>query len=193
VPAVTSAAVPLISRSEQIAGVLVVEPESHADARGRFVETYRREWFPDGLEMVQSNRSEKSAGTLTGLHYHRRQTDYWYLLRGAARVGLCDLRRGSPTEGAILVVELVADEERGLLVPPGVAHGFAAVTDVLLTYLVDHYYDPADELGVAWDDPDIGIDWGITEPVLSDRDAQLPRRHAIEDALLPIMGALGPS
>jgi len=169
----------------------VVEPESYADPRGRFVETYRREWFPDGLEMVQSNRSERSAGSLTGLHYHHRQSDYWYLLRGRARVGLCDLRRGSPTEGATLVVELVEDEERGLFIPPGVAHGFVAVTDVLLTYLVDHYYDPTDELGVAWDDPDIGIDWQISEPVLSDRDARLPRRRAIADATLPTSGAPG--
>jgi dTDP-4-dehydrorhamnose 3,5-epimerase len=70
-------------------------------------------------------------------------------------------------------------------VPPGVAHGFLAVTDVLITYLVDHYYDPEDELGVAWDDPEIGIEWGIAEPVLSARDEANPRRSAIPAGLLP--------
>ena len=130
---------PTICPSERIAGIVVVEPDVHADPRGRFVETYRREWFADGAEMVQANRSEKSAGSLAGLHYHRLQTDYFYALRGRARFGLCDLRRGSATEGATLVIELTEDEDRGLLVPPGVAHGFLAVTDVLVTYLVDRY------------------------------------------------------
>lgn len=175
-----------ICPSERIADVVLVEPEAHADPRGRFVETYRREWFARGPEMVQANRSEKTAGSLAGLHYHRRQTDYFYVLRGQARFGLCDLRSGSPTEGGTLVVDMTGDEDRGLLVPPGVAHGFLAVTDVLVTYLVDHYYDPADELGVAWNDPEIGIDWGIADPVLSIRDGANPRRSEIPAGLLPI-------
>jgi dTDP-4-dehydrorhamnose 3,5-epimerase len=177
--------VPIISPSKRIEGVVVVEPDVHVDPRGRFVETYRREWF-GGAEMVQANRSEKAAGSLAGLHYHRLQTDYFYALRGRARFGLCDLRRGSATEGATLVVELTGEHDGGLLVPPGVAHGFLAVTDVLVTYLVDHYYDPQDELGVAWDDPEIGIDWGIASPVLSARDGANPRRSAIPTGLLPI-------
>jgi len=177
--------VPTISPSERIEGVVLVEPDVHVDPRGRFVETYRREWFPQGAEMVQANRSEKAAGSLAGLHYHRFQTDYFYALRGRARFGLCDLRRGSATEGATLVVELTGEHDGGLLVPPGVAHGFLAVTDVLVTYLVDHYYDPQDELGVAWDDPEIGLEWGIAEPVLSARDGANPRPTAIPPGLLP--------
>ncbi len=175
-----------ICPSERIAGVVVVEPDVHADPRGRFVETYRREWFGDVAEMVQANRSEKSAGSLAGLHYHRLQTDYFYALRGRARFGLCDLRRGSATEGATLVIELSEEEDRGLLVPPGVAHGFLAVTDALVTYLVDHYYDASDEFGVAWNDPEIGIAWGIEDPVLSARDGANPRRSEIPSALLPL-------
>jgi dTDP-4-dehydrorhamnose 3,5-epimerase len=174
-----------IGRSERIAGVVIVEPDVHADARGSFVETYRREWFADGAAVVQANRSEKAAGSLAGLHYHRLQTDYFYVLRGRARFGLVDLRRGSPTEGAALVVDMADDVDRGLLVPPGVAHGFLALTDVLVTYLVDRYYDPQDELGVAWDDPALGIEWGITDPVLSTRDRANPRRSEIPADLLP--------
>jgi dTDP-4-dehydrorhamnose 3,5-epimerase len=64
-------------------------------------------------------------------------------------------------------------------IPPGVAHGFASLTDLTLTYLVDGYYDPSDELGVAWDDPDIGADWGVTDPILSARDAALPPRREV--------------
>jgi len=179
------ATVPNICPSERIAGVVVVEPDVHGDRRGRFVETYRRQWFEGVAEMVQANRSEKGAGSLVGLHYHRFQTDYWYVLRGRARVGLCDLRNGSATEGATLTIEMSSDDDRGLLIPPGVAHGFVAVTDVLMTYLVDRYYDPGDELGVAWDDPDIAIDWGITDPVLSARDGANPRRVEIPPELLP--------
>ena len=104
--------------------------------------------------MLQANRSEKAAGAVVGLHYHLHQADYWYVLRGTARVVLHDLRVGSPTEKTTFVVDLAGDEERGLFIPPGVAHGFASLTDVLLWYLVDGYYNPADELGLAWDDPD---------------------------------------
>ncbi|MGH9030439.1 MAG: dTDP-4-dehydrorhamnose 3,5-epimerase family protein [Acidimicrobiales bacterium] len=179
---------PAVLPSEVIADVVIVEAEAHGDARGRFVETYRRSWFPLGREMVQGNRSEKQAGAVVGLHYHLHQADYWYLLRGRARVVLHDLRAASPTEGATLEVDLDGDVDRGIFIPPGVAHGFAALTDMLLWYLVDGYYNPADELGVAWDDPEIGADWGVAEPVLSGRDQSNPARSAIEPALRPRFG-----
>jgi dTDP-4-dehydrorhamnose 3,5-epimerase len=168
-----------------IADVLVVNPDVHGDDRGRFVETYRRSWLPLGREMIQGNRSEKQAGAVVGLHYHLHQADYWYVLRGTARVVLHDLRQGSPTEGETLQLDLDGAEDRGLFIPPGVAHGFASLTDVLLWYLVDGYYNPDDELGVAWDDPDIGADWGITDPVLSRRDQANPRRKDIDPARRP--------
>ncbi|MGH9103019.1 MAG: dTDP-4-dehydrorhamnose 3,5-epimerase family protein [Acidimicrobiales bacterium] len=167
---------PCITSSETIADVVVVEPDAHPDARGRFLETYRRSWFPQGREMVQGSRSDKTAGSLVGLHYHLHQADYWYVASGLARVVLHDLRSGSPTDGVTQVLAMGDGEERGVFIPPGVAHGFACVADMVLTYLVDSYYNPDDELGVAWDDPDIAADWGPAEPVLSERDRSNPRR-----------------
>jgi dTDP-4-dehydrorhamnose 3,5-epimerase len=179
---------PRIDPSKVISDVVLVEPDAHGDARGRFVETYRRSWFPLGREMIQGNRSEKQAGAVVGLHYHLHQADYWYVLRGRARVVLHDLRSGSPTDGATQIVDLDGAQDTGLFIPPGVAHGFASLTDVLLWYLVDGYYNPADELGVAWDDPDIGADWGVEDPVLSDRDRGNPARSEIDPALRPRFG-----
>jgi dTDP-4-dehydrorhamnose 3,5-epimerase len=180
--------VPTVTPSRVIADVIVVEPDVHGDERGRFVETYRRSWFPLGREMVQGNRSEKQAGAVVGLHYHLQQSDYWYVLRGHARVVLHDLRVGSPTDGATLLLDLHGEEDRGVFIPPGVAHGFASHSDLLLSYLVDGYYDPEDELGVAWDDPDIGAAWGIADPVLSGRDRVNPRRAAIDPGRRPTYG-----
>jgi dTDP-4-dehydrorhamnose 3,5-epimerase len=180
--------VPDIKSSEVIRDVVIVEPDSHGDERGRFVETYRRSWFGLGREMIQGNRTEKQAGAVVGLHYHLHQADYWYVLRGRARVVLHDLRTGSPTDGATLAIDLDGDVDRGVFIPPGVAHGFASHTDLLMWYLVDNYYNPADELGVAWDDPDVGADWGVSDPVLSARDQTNPRRGDIEPALQPRYG-----
>ena len=113
---------------------------------------------------------------MVGLHYHLHQADYWTVPRGRARVVLHDLRDGSPTDGATFCIDVDADNALGVFIPPGVAHGFACLTDVTITYMVDGYYNSADELGVAWDDPDIGADWGVAGPVLSDRDRANPRR-----------------
>jgi len=174
-----------VEASSVIDGVVVVTPTVHGDERGLFVETYRREWLPDGREMVQGNRSDKTAGAVVGLHFHRRQADYWYVPRGRARVVLHDLRTGSPTERATLELEIGAHDHRGVWIPPGVAHGFAALTDLTMTYLVDRYYDPADELGVAWDDPEVGADWGLAAgagPVLSTRDRTNPSRAGLQQS-----------
>ncbi len=176
---------PELIPSTTIDDVVLVRADVHGDQRGRFVETYRRSWFPNGREMVQGNRSEKQAGALVGLHFHRHQADYWYLLRGRARVVLHDLRIGSKTDGATEVIELNEEVDQGIYIPPGVAHGFAALSDLLLTYLVDNYYNPDDELGLAWDDPAVGADWGVAEPVLSARDQNNPRRDDIAAEIRP--------
>jgi len=170
--------------SDVIEGAVVVEPDIHGDARGIFIETYRRQWFPGGREMIQANRGDRRAGAVVGLHYHLHQADFWYVPFGQCRVVLHDLRLGSATDGKTLTIDLgsppgtlgVDHDHRGLYIPPGVAHGFAALTDMTITYLVDGYYNPADELGVAWDDPEVGADWGVPDPVLSDRDQANPRR-----------------
>ena len=174
-----------VEQSDVIAGVGIAVLDVHGDERGRFEETYRREWFPAGREMVQGNRADRVAGSVVGLHYHLEQADYWYVPRGSARVVLHDLRQGSPTDGATLGLDLDGDSARGVYIPPGVAHGFAALTDLTLTYLVDGYYDPADELGVAWDDPDVAADWGVADPVLSGRDRANPRRADLPAAQRP--------
>ncbi|HVE47842.1 MAG TPA: dTDP-4-dehydrorhamnose 3,5-epimerase [Acidimicrobiales bacterium] len=181
---------PEIVDSETIAGVIVVEPDGHGDERGRFSETYRRSWFPSGREMVQANRSDKQAGAVVGLHYHLHQADYWYVPRGRARVVLHDLRDGSPTDGATLVMEIGDGPgcDKGVYIPPGVAHGFAALTDLTVTYLVDAYYNPEDELGVAWDDPAIGADWGVRDPIVSKRDQSNPPRAGLPPGRQPYWG-----
>jgi dTDP-4-dehydrorhamnose 3,5-epimerase len=174
-----------IRESDVIAGVHVVTPEVHRDERGLFIETYRRSWFPEGREMVQGNRASRDQGALVGLHYHLHQADYWYVPMGVARVVLHDLRAGGPTDGATLALDLSAENHLGVFIPPGVAHGFSALTDVTVTYLVDGYYNAADELGVAWDDPEVAADWGISDPVLSVRDQKNPRRAELPPALRP--------
>lgn len=174
----------VIVPSDVIAGVVVVEPTVHGDERGLFVETYRREWIPGAREMIQSNRGDRQQGAIVGLHYHLHQADYWYVPFGRCRVVLHDLRDGSPTDGATLVVDIGrgpdgTHDHRGVYIPPGVAHGFAALSDMTITYLVDGYYNPSDELGMAWDDPAVGADWGVTQPLLSGRDRSNPRRDDI--------------
>lgn len=177
-----------ISESDIIDGVMIVQPNVHGDERGRFIETYRRSWFPLGREMVQGNRSDKQAGALVGLHYHLHQADFWLVPRGTARVVLHDLREGSATDGSTQVIEIGEVDSRGVFVPPGVAHGFAAVTDMTITYMVDSYYNPDDELGVAWNDPDIGADWQVSDPILSARDQKNPLRGDIPAGRRPHIG-----
>jgi len=181
---------PTISSSEVIAGVIFTEPDVFKDERGFFVETWRREWILNGREMLQGNLSQRKPGSLIGLHYHLHQADYWYVPFGTARVVLHDLRQGSPTDGATICTNLGARADGthnhgGIYIPPGVAHGFAALSDMTITYLVDGYYNPDDELGVAWDDSEIAADWGVENPVLSSRDQANPLRIAIEPTLRP--------
>ncbi len=170
---------PEIVESDVITGVYEVTPTLHGDERGLFIETYRREWFPGGREMVQANRGNRRQGSVVGLHYHLHQADYWYVPVGTARVVLHDLREGGPTDGATLALDLSGDNHCGVFIPPGVAHGFAAVTDMVITYLVDGYYNPADELGLMWNDASVTADWGVADPILSARDQANPGRDAI--------------
>lgn len=177
-----------IKKSESIEGVVVVKLQTHSDERGFFAETWRHEWVPDSRVMLQSNRADRTAGTLVGLHYHLNQADYWYVSSGQAQMVLHDLRIGSSSKGTTQTYELGKREpetHRAIYIPPGVAHGFAALTDMTITYLVDSYYNPEDELGVAWNDPEIKADWGINDPVLSKRDQLNPLMANIEKHLLP--------
>ncbi len=175
-----------IIESAVIQGVKLVRLSVFADERGQFMELFRKDWFPErAWDIVQSNRSDSKAGVLRGLHYHRRQVDYWHAPRGRIRVGLADLRQSSPTRGAVETIELDQDNPRGLFIPVGVAHGFYAITNATLTYIVDNYYNGHDELGVAWDDPTLQIAWGVDKPVLSQRDLANPRLLDIPPGALP--------
>ncbi|MCW2949767.1 MAG: rfbC [Thermoleophilia bacterium] len=165
----------------RIDGVVVRALTRHGDERGGFTETYRTEWF-DGPPMVQGNRSDSAAGTIRGLHFHRKQADYWLCLRGTLLVCVHDARVSSPTAGVTQGIVLTGDTNTGIYIPPGVAHGFAALEDATLTYLVDNYYDGADEFGVSWDDPEVGMNWGIEHPILSARDAECGTLAELRDA-----------
>lgn len=175
--------------SERIEGVAIAELEAFGDERGWFAESFRSEWFPDiSWVQLQCNRSESRAGTVRGLHYHHQQVDYWQCLAGTLRVGLYDLRRSSPTRGQGEVLQLDQRQPQGLFIPSGVAHGFLALTDVTLTYVVNRYYDGGtDEYSLAWDDPQLGLDWevGEGEVIVSSRDKASPRLGQLNEADLP--------
>ncbi|MEZ5171878.1 MAG: dTDP-4-dehydrorhamnose 3,5-epimerase family protein [Acidimicrobiia bacterium] len=174
-----------VTASDVIDGVFIVEPKIFSDDRGFFLESWRHEWIPGAEPMIQANRADRTEGSLVGLHYHRRQADYWYVPFGRALVVLHDLRESSPTDGRTLSLEIGEHDHRGVYIPKGVAHGFYAMTDLTITYLVDGYYDPDDELGVAWNDPAIEVDWPNDSPVLSERDQANPMRADIPDDLRP--------
>lgn len=169
----------------QLSGVVLAQLTEHRDDRGRFIETFRQEWFPGVPAMVQASRSDSGRGVIRALHYHRHQADYWYVPTGRLFVALFDLRRSSPTRGRSLTLEIGEGAETGVYIPPGVAHGFQAVADATLTYFVDHYYHASDEHGLAWDDPDAAIAWPIADPILSARDRTNPRLREIPDDLIP--------
>lgn len=158
-----------------LAGVRIVPLTTRADERGSFTETYRHTWFEaPGRPTVQSNLSRSRTRVVRGLHFHKDQADYWCVVEGRAFVALVDLRRASPSFGAVQSDTFDAGELRGLYVPPGVAHGFCALEDVSLIYQVDAYFTGDDEFGLAWDDPELAIDWPVTDPLLSARDRSNP-------------------
>jgi dTDP-4-dehydrorhamnose 3,5-epimerase len=171
-------------QTTDIEGVHVLPLSAHPDSRGSFTEVYRHEWVPGARPMPQANLSLSYANVLRGLHFHREQADYWCIFSGRAFVGLYDLRVGSPTEGRKAEIRMDAEAGRsGLYIPKGVAHGFYAETDIELQYLVDQYYTGADEFGVAWDDPGLGLDWPGAGPILSDRDrSNPPLAEVLKDA-----------
>jgi dTDP-4-dehydrorhamnose 3,5-epimerase len=174
-----------VAESEAIRGVHVVQLRQFEDNRGHFFETFRRGWIPGAGEMVQGNCSFSKAGVLRGLHYHMKQADLWVVPSGRVRAVLFDMRRGSPTRGRGQVFEMGESNLIGVYVPKGVAHGFYALTDSLMTYLVDQLYDNSDELGVRWNDPALGIDWQVRAPILSDRDQKNPLLAEIPAGNLP--------
>ncbi len=177
---------PIIQESNTIADVMIAQLKPFSDERGCFRETFRKEWFPQrSWQILQTNRSDSQAMVLRGLHYHQKQVDYWYVVSGKLRAGLADLRPNSATYLATETVELTAENNLGLFIPIGVAHGFVALEPTTLIYVVDNYYDGDDEFGIAWNDPDLQVDWGVTDPILSSRDQNNPLLKDIPKKNLP--------
>jgi len=164
----------------RLQGVVLLEPEVHGDARGFMVETYRRDtWAEYGVdvEFVQHNHSRSSQGTLRGLHFQTEpgQAKLVRCPRGKIFDVAVDLRTGSATYGQWEGHELDDELHRQLFVPDGFGHGFAVLSDVAdVTYLLSSTYDPATESGIAWDDPDVGVEWPVENPLLSERDKTAP-------------------
>jgi dTDP-4-dehydrorhamnose 3,5-epimerase len=161
--------------------VVLIEPDTYRDGRGWFRETHKPSGFVEaGLDraFVQSNASRSSAGVLRGLHFQTEPAAVAKLVGVAAgRVFdvAVDVRPGSATFGRWVGEELTADDGRMLFVPEGFAHGFVALDDdTVVTYLMTGEYSPEHDAGVRWDDPDIGVEWPVKDPLLSDKDRNLP-------------------
>jgi dTDP-4-dehydrorhamnose 3,5-epimerase len=170
-------------------GVVLIEPQVFGDERGFFVETFSRDaWAALGVdvEFVQHNHSRSAQGTLRGIHFQTEpgQAKLVRCPRGSILDVAVDLRRGSLTYGQWEAHVLDDVKHHQLFVPAGFGHGFAVLSEVAdVTYLVSSLYDPATEAGIAWDDPDIGVDWQVPEPLLSERDKIAPRLAEIADSL----------
>lgn len=173
----------------KLEGVVLLEPAVHGDERGFFVETFSRDaWAEHGVdaEFVQHNHSRSARGTLRGLHFQTEpgQAKLLRCARGAILDVAVDLRRGSETYGQWEAHVLDDERHLQLYVPVGFAHGFVVLSEVAdVSYLVSSLYDPATEAGIAWDDPEVGVDWQVAEPLLSERDRNAPRLAEIADSL----------
>lgn len=172
-------------------GVLLVKPDVFADARGFFVETYSSERYAQvGIRgpFVQDNMSRSRRGIVRGLHlqHPRGQGKLVWVVDGAVLDVALDVRVGSPTFGRHVAYELSAENGRQMWIPPGFAHGFCVTSDsALLVYKCTDHYRPECEIGIAWNDPDLGIAWPVPEPVLSAKDRSNPRLRDVDPARLP--------
>jgi dTDP-4-dehydrorhamnose 3,5-epimerase len=176
----------------KIDGLVVLEPQAHGDSRGFLLESYRDgPWKEtlDGFEFVQENHSRSSKGTLRGLHFQTSpgQAKLVRCARGSVWDVAVDLRRGSPTYGQWEGYELSDENHRQFFIPVGFGHGFCALSETAdVIYKLSSYYDAATEAGIAWDDPDVAVDWPIpegSEPLLSERDITAPKLAEIRDTL----------
>jgi dTDP-4-dehydrorhamnose 3,5-epimerase len=170
-------------------GLVLIEPEAHADSRGFFLETFRRDTYHElgiDVDFVQDNHSRSQRGALRAFHFQvdPGQAKLVRAARGAIHDVVVDLRRTSPTYGEHEAFELSDENHRQLFVPVGFAHGFCVTSDVAdVTYKVSSYYDPATERGIAFDDPDLGVEWPVSDPLVSERDRTNPRLAEVADQL----------
>ena len=164
-------------------GVLIIEPRVFKDARGYFFESFSQREFDEKvrpIRFVQDNESMSTYGVVRGLHYQRMpytQSKLVRCVKGAVLDVAVDIRKGSPTFGQHVAVELTEENHRQLFIPRGFAHGFSVLSDVaVFQYKCDNYYAPQYEGAIAWNDPDLAIDWGVSEGeiILSEKDKNHP-------------------
>jgi len=169
----------------KIPDVVICEPTVHGDDRGYFVETFRQDKLEDflGLKLnfCQDNESKSSQGVLRGLHYQlppHAQTKLVRVIKGRVLDVAVDIRKGSPTFGQYVAIEITEENKRQVLVPRGFAHGFVVLSkEAIFAYKVDNYYSPECDRGIAYDDKDLNINWQIdtTKLQLSTKDTQQPK------------------
>jgi dTDP-4-dehydrorhamnose 3,5-epimerase len=173
----------------RLEGLVLIEPNVYPDSRGFFLETFRRdEYRAMGIdaEFVQDNHSRSQRGSIRAFHFQLEpgQAKLIRAVRGAVYDVAVDLRRDSPTYGQHEAFELTDANHRQLFVPVGFGHGFCVLSDEAdVTYKVSSYYDPATERGIAFDDPDLGVEWPVSDPIVSDRDRSNPRLSEMTEEL----------
>lgn len=172
-----------------IEGVVIIEPRLFKDERGYFFESFSQREFNEKvreIHFVQDNESKSSYGVLRGLHFQKppfAQSKLVRVIRGAVLDVAVDIRIGSPTFGQHVAVELTEDNHRQFFIPRGFAHGFSVLTDeVIFQYKCDNFYAPQSEGAIAWNDPDLAIDWKLPaqQIILSDKDSHHSRLKEIE-------------
>jgi dTDP-4-dehydrorhamnose 3,5-epimerase len=170
-------------------GLVLIEAQAFGDERGFFLESFREDtWreFGVDVEFVQENHSRSGQGILRGLHFQTTpgQAKLIRCVRGAIWDVAVDLRRGSPTYGEWEGYELSDENNRQLFVPVGFAHGFCVLSEVAdVAYKVSSYYDAETESGIAWNDPEVAVEWPVAEPKTSERDTSAPKLSDIADEL----------
>jgi dTDP-4-dehydrorhamnose 3,5-epimerase len=178
-----------------IPGVIVLEPKVFGDDRGYFLETWSRQKYEAvGIPavFVQDNVSFSRKGVLRGLHYQHPQSQgkLVQVMSGEVFDVAVDIRAGSPTFGKSVGEVLSEKNHRQMYIPPGLAHGFCVLSDtVLFAYKCTDTYNAAAEGGIFWNDPDLGIEWPIRQPVLSPKDEKYPRLRDVPKDRLPVFGA----
>ncbi|MFC3880088.1 dTDP-4-dehydrorhamnose 3,5-epimerase [Algoriphagus namhaensis] len=167
-------------KKTSIPGVLEILPRIFEDPRGYFFESFRQDWFKaEGIEenWVQDNQSSSKKGTIRGLHFQRSpyaQAKLVRVIQGRVLDVAVDLREGSSTFGKSVVVELSAEKNNQLYIPRGFAHGFSVLEDSIFAYKCSNYYHKESEGGILWQDPDLGINWEVREPTISEKDEVWP-------------------
>ena len=168
----------------QIEGVVIIEPRLFKDERGYFFESFNQKEFEDKVcktTFIQDNESKSSYGVVRGLHFQKppfAQSKLVRVVKGAVLDVAVDIRKDSPTFGQYVAVELTEDNHRQFFIPRGFAHGFSVLSkEVIFQYKCDNFYAPQSEGAIAWDDPDLGIDWQISidDILLSEKDKSHPK------------------